>query len=92
MPAYTEHTFTDPDALAVELSRIASQGFALDEAEQELGVRCVAVAVPGAPVPAAVSVSGPSGRLTAEAVAHIAPAVQRVADALGASLSQAVTV
>jgi IclR family transcriptional regulator, acetate operon repressor len=34
-------------------------------------------------------VSGPSGRLTAEAVAHIAPAVQRVADALGASLSQA---
>jgi IclR family acetate operon transcriptional repressor len=93
MPAYTEHTFTDADLLAVELSRIAEQGYALDEAEQELGVRCVAVAVPGAPVPAAVSVSGPSGRLTAEAVAHIAPAVQRVADALGASLSQsAVTV
>ena len=88
MPAYTEHTFTDADLLAVELSRIAEQGYALDEAEQELGVRCVAVAVPGAPVPAAVSVSGPSGRLTAEAVAHIAPAVQRVADALGASLSQ----
>ncbi|MGW4484231.1 IclR family transcriptional regulator [Amycolatopsis sp. NPDC004368] len=86
MPAYTEHTFTDPDSLADELKRIASQGYALDEAEQELGVRCVAVAVPGMPVPAAVSVSGPSGRLTAEAVASIAPVVQKVADRLSQQL------
>jgi IclR family acetate operon transcriptional repressor len=88
MPAYTEHTFTDPDALVHELEKIAKQGYALDESEQELGVRCVAVAVPGAPVPAAVSVSGPSGRLTEEAVAHIAPAVQRIAVELGNSLSR----
>ena len=52
-------------------------------------MRCVAVAVPGAPVPAAVSVSGPSGRLTEEAVAHIAPAVQRIAQELGNSMSRA---
>ncbi|MFE0026484.1 IclR family transcriptional regulator [Amycolatopsis sp. NPDC059021] len=89
MPAYTEHTFTDPDALLRELEKIAQQGYSLDEAEQELGVRCVAVAVPGAPVPAAVSVSGPSGRLTADAVAHIAPAVQRIAKTLGAHLQEA---
>jgi IclR family acetate operon transcriptional repressor len=88
MPSYTEHTFTDQDALLRELAKIAQQGYALDEAEQELGVRCVAVAVPGAPVPAAVSVSGPSGRLTMEAVERIAPAVQRVAGALGATLSR----
>ncbi|MEV8612690.1 IclR family transcriptional regulator [Amycolatopsis sp. NPDC051373] len=86
MPAYTEHTFTDPGALAAELTRIASQGYALDEAEQELGVRCIAVAVPGMPVPAAVSVSGPSGRLTADAVASIAPVVQKVADRLSQQL------
>ncbi|WP_410659645.1 IclR family transcriptional regulator [Amycolatopsis sp. lyj-112] len=88
MPSYTEHTFTDPDALLRELGKIAQQGYALDEAEQELGVRCVAVAVPGAPVPAAVSVSGPSGRLTVEAVERIAPAVQRIATALGSTLSR----
>lgn len=88
MPSYTEHTFTDPDALRRELAKIAQQGYALDEAEQELGVRCVAVAVPGAPVPAAVSVSGPSGRLTVEAVERIAPAVQRIATALGSTLSR----
>ena len=89
MPAYTEHTFTDPAALAAELTRIAGQGYALDEAEQELGVRCIAVAVPGAPVPAAVSVSGPSGRLTANAVAHIAPVVQKIADRLSQQLPPA---
>ncbi|OXM51685.1 IclR family transcriptional regulator [Amycolatopsis alba] len=88
MPAYTEHTFTDQDALLRELARIAQQGYALDEAEQELGVRCVAVAVPGAPVPAAVSVSGPSGRLTMEAVERIAPVVQRIATSLGSTLSR----
>ncbi|ANN19295.1 IclR family transcriptional regulator [Amycolatopsis orientalis] len=88
MPSYTEHTFTDQDALLRELAKIAQQGYALDEAEQELGVRCVAVAVPGAPVPAAVSVSGPSGRLTMEAVERIAPAVQRIATALGSTLSR----
>ncbi|MFD6067736.1 MULTISPECIES: IclR family transcriptional regulator [Amycolatopsis] len=88
MPSYTEHTFTDQDALLRELAKIAQQGYALDEAEQELGVRCVAVAVPGAPVPAAVSVSGPSGRLTMEAVERIAPVVQRIANSLGSTLSK----
>ncbi|MBE1572990.1 IclR family transcriptional regulator [Amycolatopsis roodepoortensis] len=88
MPSYTEHTFTDEDALLRELAKIAQQGYALDEAEQELGVRCVAVAVPGAPVPAAVSVSGPSGRLTMEAVERIAPVVQRIANSLGSNLSK----
>ncbi|WP_410605682.1 IclR family transcriptional regulator [Amycolatopsis sp. lyj-90] len=88
MPSYTEHTFTDQGALLRELAKIAQQGYALDEAEQELGVRCVAVAVPGAPVPAAVSVSGPSGRLTMEAVERIAPVVQRIATSLGSTLSR----
>jgi IclR family acetate operon transcriptional repressor len=87
MPAYTAHTFTDPDALLDELALIAKQGYALDESEQELGVRCLAVEVPGAPAPAAVSVSGPEGRLTKETVERIAPVVQRVATTLSDLLS-----
>jgi len=43
MAAQTPHTITDPDRLARELDRIRHQGFAVDDAEQELGVRCVAV-------------------------------------------------
>jgi IclR family acetate operon transcriptional repressor len=87
MPAYTEHTFTDADALQRHLVKVAKQGYALDESEQEIGVRCLAVPVPGAPTPAAVSVSGPEGRLTKEAVTRIAPVVQRIAQTLGSELA-----
>jgi IclR family acetate operon transcriptional repressor len=89
MPAYTDQTFTDPDKLQKHLLQVAEQGYALDESEQELGVRCIAVAVPGAPTPAAVSVSGPEGRLTREAVGRIAPVVQRIAATLSAHLTGA---
>jgi IclR family acetate operon transcriptional repressor len=87
MPSYTEHTFTDADTLQRHLAKVAKQGYALDESEQELGVRCVAVPVPGAPTPAAVSVSGPEGRLTKETVSRIAPVIQRIAHTLGAELT-----
>ncbi|QWF82885.1 IclR family transcriptional regulator [Amycolatopsis sp. CA-230715] len=86
MPAYTEHTHTDPDRLLEHLGEIAAQGYALDESEQELGVRCVAVPVTCVPTPAAISVSGPEGRLTKDAVGRIAPVVQRIAKTLAAQL------
>lgn len=72
LPALTSHTITEPAALWRELNLIRRQGYAVDHQEQELGVRCVAVPVPGSPIPAAISVSGPNGRLTAEAVPRIA--------------------
>lgn len=88
MPAYTEHTHTDIDSLLDHLAEISEQGYALDSSEQELGVRCIAAAVPGAPAPTAVSVSGPEGRLTDEAVRDIAPAVRRTAARLAEHLVQ----
>jgi IclR family acetate operon transcriptional repressor len=87
MPAYTEHTVTDPDVLLRHLAKVGNQGYAIDESEQELGVRCVAAPLTGTPAPAAVSVSGPEGRLTKEAVSRIAPAVQRIAATLSAHLA-----
>ncbi|MEY7971504.1 IclR family transcriptional regulator [Saccharomonospora xinjiangensis] len=87
MPAYTEHTHTDVEVFLQHLGEITEQGYSLDSSEQELGVRCVAVAVPCAPVPTAVSVSGPEGRLTDEAVRFIAPAVQRTAKRLSEQLA-----
>ncbi|NIH81882.1 IclR family transcriptional regulator [Amycolatopsis viridis] len=88
MPAYTDHTFTDPDALLAHLAQVAAQGYAVDESEQELGVRCVAVPLTGTPAPAAVSVSGPSGRLTLDAVSRIAPLVQATAATLSTYLEE----
>jgi IclR family acetate operon transcriptional repressor len=86
MPAQTPHTITDPERLARELDRIRHQGFAVDDAEQELGVRCVAVVVPGGPSMTALSVSGPQTRLTWAAVERIAPLLRRSAQALAGHL------
>lgn len=82
LPAYTSNTITDPTVLLDSLDEIADRGYALDESEQELGVRCIAVPVVGGPTLAAVSVSGPEGRLTKEAVSRILPEVLAVAKRL----------
>ncbi|HEV7656212.1 MAG TPA: IclR family transcriptional regulator [Mycobacteriales bacterium] len=86
LPARTEHTITTPDRLLGELARIRDQGYALDEGEQEIGVRCLAVPVDGGPGRIAVSVSGPSGRLTEERIPEIVPVLHRVAKELGTEL------
>lgn len=86
MPAMTSRTLTDPSALLTELAEIRDQGWAMDDAEQEVGVRCVAVPVAGAPTQAALSISGPSGRITAARVTAIAPFLQRVAANLASDL------
>jgi IclR family acetate operon transcriptional repressor len=82
LPAYTSNTITDATELLDSLDEIAARGFALDESEQELGVRCIAVPVVGGPTLAAVSVSGPEGRLTKDAVNRILPEVLAVAKRL----------
>jgi IclR family acetate operon transcriptional repressor len=88
MPAETEHTITDPSMLARELERIRAQGYAVDDGEQEVGVRCVAVPVPDGPSMTAVSVSGPEARVSWELVARIAPLLQRTAAALAAEFGR----
>ncbi len=73
MPVHTSHTITDPEVFVAELSRVRAQGYAVDDGEQEVGVRCVAIAVPDAPAPIAISVSGPTARMTTDIVATAAP-------------------
>ena len=79
MPAYTPATITDPDLLVAHLEVIRKQGYAVDEGEQEIGVRCFAVAVPDAPGSLAISTSGPQARMTDDAAARIVPALKRTA-------------
>ncbi|WP_157254265.1 IclR family transcriptional regulator [Nonomuraea typhae] len=82
MPAQTPNTITDPDRLMADLDGIRRRGYCVDDAEQEAGVRCVAVSVAGAPTLSAISVSGPQGRIGAEAteiiVAQLQAAVPRL--------------
>lgn len=68
LPRYTGTTLTSVDALLQDLAATRRRGFAIDDGEKEIGVRCIAVAVPGHSAPAAVSISGPSVRMTDEIV------------------------
>lgn len=87
LPARTARTITDLESLLADLPRIAEQGFAVDDGEQEAGVRCLAVPIPGGAVEAALSVSGPEGRLPVEALPRMVPLLQAAAAALAAELS-----
>src|SRR3989442_10178907 len=42
MPAKTETTITTPEAMLRELAEVRERGYAVDNGEQETGVRCVA--------------------------------------------------
>jgi IclR family acetate operon transcriptional repressor len=87
MPAATVKTITDPDVFLAELDRIRTLGYAIDDNEQEVGVRCLAVTVPDSPTAAAISVSGPAGRLTDTATEKIVPVLQDTARRLSAALT-----
>ena len=92
LPARTPRTITDPSRLHDALAEVARAGYAVDDEEQELGVRCVAVPVvaEGRTI-AALSVSGPAGRLDADrqqaAVEVLREAAARVAEGTGAPAS-----
>jgi IclR family acetate operon transcriptional repressor len=85
MQAHTKHTITDPDKLEQELAEIRKNGYAVDNEEKELGVRCVAVSVPADSM-TAISVSGPTGRVTLESIASIAGTLHEEAELLAREL------
>jgi DNA-binding IclR family transcriptional regulator len=70
----TTRTIATPEALRAELEKTRRRGYAVDDEELEEGLRCIAVPILDAqrlPV-AAVSVSGPSFRVTAQKLPSIA--------------------
>ena len=89
MPRHTEQTLTKPAEFLDALAETRSRGYALDEGEQELGVRCVAVAIPDAPQPMALSMSGPLPRMGDDVVERAAPILRAAAAEIGAELNRA---
>lgn len=85
----TARTLTDPALLRREFEEIARLGYSLDLEEMEDGVRCVAAPVWNSfsRVVAAISVSGPSSRLTDELLeAKLIPVVRSAARQLSRRL------
>ncbi|MFI9077248.1 MULTISPECIES: IclR family transcriptional regulator [Streptomyces] len=87
MPAATEKTITDPDRFLDALADVRRLGYAVDDNEQEIGVRCLAVPVPNSPTSAAISISGPTGRVSEAATDKIVPVLQDVAAQLSVALA-----
>jgi IclR family acetate operon transcriptional repressor len=85
LTAWTTDTITAAAALSAEIGLIRTRGYALDEGEMEVGVRCVAVGIPGE-TPMAVSVSGPAARisdgLAAAAISGLRAAAAQLRDLL----------
>lgn len=87
-PAFTPHTLTTPEALYTNLDLISKNGWALDNEERYLGMRCVSAAVynaQGKPI-AGLSISGPTARLTDTDIIRVAPDVVAAADLLTATI------
>jgi IclR family transcriptional regulator, acetate operon repressor len=81
MKKFTERTIVDPQALLADLAAAAKRGWAIDDGERADGMRCV-----GAPVfnehgeaVGAISVSGPTVRITDERLGELGPLVKRAA-------------
>lgn len=87
LEARTPHTLTTPEAVLAAVRQARVDGYALDDEEQEVGVRCVAVPVADpVGVRAALSVSAPVERLSAEAAVGLVADLQEVATALARAL------
>ncbi|WP_067449981.1 IclR family transcriptional regulator [Actinomadura macra] len=83
---FTEHTITGPRELLDELSRVARQGYAMDDAEHETFIRCVAAPVRDATgrVVAAVSISVPEVVLSRDEVLALLPDLRTTTRAISA--------
>ena len=82
LPALTPRTLTSPDAVLEEVRTVRARGYAVDDEEEEVGARCVAVPVPDAAVPLALALSGPTARITPQRVPELAAALRLAATRL----------
>ena len=89
MPTPTARSIGEVEALISELETIRSRGYAIDDGEQEVGVRCLSVIVPGAPTQTAISVSGPAERVDDTFAERAVPMLHEAARSIGEGLEGA---
>lgn len=80
LESFTPYTLTDPVRLGRNLEQVRAQGYAVDDEEFDLGVRCIAVPVRdfGGRVVASMGISGPATRMTPERLSGLAAIVLEV--------------
>jgi len=81
LPRFTDHTLTTLPALLADLAEVRARGYAVDDEERNPGMRCVGAAVFNefGEAVAGISVSGPTVRVTPDAIARFGPLVRDAA-------------
>jgi DNA-binding IclR family transcriptional regulator len=89
LDSYTIRTITDPAMLQHHLERVRKEGYAIDDEEFEVGVRCIAVPVCDyrARCVAAIGISGPTSRVALGDLPKVAQIIQEIGKSLSARLS-----
>ena len=85
---FTDKTITTFSAMQEEVAKIRRNGYAIDDEEHEVGVRCIAVPIhnwKGVPV-AAISVSAPAFRMDHNAMQRFLPSMLAVANEISTML------
>jgi len=85
---HTPNTITSARRLREELARVRTVGYAVDNMEHEVGVRCIAAPILNHTdaVVASLSISGPASRIREEDVRRLAERVKEVAGKLSTQL------
>ena len=81
MPGFTRKTLTNDRRFFADLEKTRERQWALDDEEATVGMRCVAAPIYNEfnEIVAAVSISGPTTRLTYDRVGELGPRVKRAA-------------
>jgi IclR family acetate operon transcriptional repressor len=81
---FTPKTLVDEAGLRADLAAIRARGYAIDNEERNIGMRCIAAAVfdAGGEAAAGLSVSGPTSRVTPDQTEALAGEVMQAARAL----------
>jgi IclR family transcriptional regulator, acetate operon repressor len=87
---FTDCTITDRVALETELETIQKRGYAIDNEELELDVRCIAAPIRGTSglVISAIGISGPSSRMTKQRLNDLAAKVLEEAQRLSKGIRE----
>lgn len=86
---HTPTTISNPDALRTELEKVREQGYAMDDEEMDLGVRCIAAPIRDYTrrIVGAISVSGPTMRVSNERIeSELVPLVLQASQELSTRL------
>jgi IclR family KDG regulon transcriptional repressor len=89
LESFTPNTLTDLSSLRQNLDRVRLLGYAVDDEEFDIGVRCIAVPVFDfrGKLAGSIGISGPASRVTLKSLPDLAAAVIEIGKALSERIS-----